>query len=78
MVELVESPGLPSPPALPEVQRRSDNLQVGVVCLIKYDNKVKATYRLCIVKKVFLSDGGVVRTIEVSYRPRGLCGPDRA
>ena len=42
---------------------RHKNLQVGDVCLIKYDNKVSATYRLCIVKKVFLSNGGVVRTV---------------
>ena len=57
---------------------RQKNLQVGDVCLVKYDNKVKATYRLCFVKKVFLSNGGVVRTGEVGYRPRQLCGPDRA
>ena len=46
------------------------NLQVGDFCLIKYDNEVKAAYRLCIVKKVFLSDEGVVCTVEVGYRPR--------
>ena len=63
----MESPGLPSPPALPEVQG----------CLVKYDSKVKATYRMCIVKKVILSEGGVVRTVKVGYRPRRLCGPDR-
>ena len=57
---------------------RHKNLQVGDVCLIKDNNKVKVTYRLCIVKKVFLSDGGIVCTVEVSYRPRRLCGPDRA
>ena len=49
---------------------RHKNLHVGDVCLIKYVNKVKVTYRLCIVNKVFLSDGGVVRTVEVGYRPR--------
>ena len=27
---------------------------------------------------MFLSNGGVVRTGEVGYRPRQLCGPDRA
>ena len=27
---------------------------------------------------MFLSDGRVVRTVEVGYRPRRLCDPDRA
>ena len=54
------------------------NLQVGDACLIKYDSKIKVIYWLCIIKKVFPDDWEVVHTVEVSYRPRQLCSPDRA
>ena len=48
-----------------EDTQRHRNLQVGDICLIKYETKVAATYRLCKIVRVFLSDGGVVRTVEV-------------
>ena len=33
------------------------NLQVGDVCLIKYDSKNNAIYRLCVIRKVFPTTG---------------------
>ena len=48
-----------------EDTKRHRNLQVGDICLIKYETKVAATYRLCKVVRVVLSDGGIVRTVEV-------------
>ena len=53
------------------------NLQVGDVCLIKYDSEDNAIYRLCIIRKVFSDDLGIVRKVEVGFRPRHLCSPDR-
>ena len=48
-----------------EDTQRHKNLQVGDVCLIRYETKVASTYRLCKIVRVFPSDGGVVRTVEV-------------
>ena len=48
-----------------EDTKRHKNLQVGDVCLIKYETKVAATYCLCRVVRVVPSDGGIVRTVEV-------------
>ena len=45
--------------------KRHQNLQVDDVCLVKYETKVMATYRLCRVSKLFTSEEGVVRTVEV-------------
>ena len=53
---------------------RHDNLRVEDICLLKYDNKVKATYCLCIIREIFHSNGGVVCNVTVGYRPRKLCG----
>ena len=46
--------------SMPGAQRFKDavNLQVGDVCLFKYDSKIKVIYRLCIIKKVFPDDWG--------------------
>ena len=75
-MEPVEGAGLP--PLLPHQKykdaERHENLRVGGVCLLKYDNKVKATYRLCIIREIFHSEEGVVRTVTVGYRPNKLCG----
>ena len=57
--------------------KRHKNLQVGDVCLIYYDNKVKGTYRLCIVLEVSRSRDDIVRTVKVGFRPRRHCGPGR-
>ena len=48
-----------------EDSQRHKNLQAGDVCLIRYETKIASTYRLCKVVRVFPSDGGVVRTVEV-------------
>ena len=50
--------------------KRHQNLQVNDVCLVKYETKVAATYRLCRVSKVFPSEEGVVQTVEVQLRNR--------
>ena len=45
--------------------KRHENLQVNDVCLIKYENKVASTYRLCRVSKLLPSADGLVRSVEV-------------
>ena len=50
--------------------KRHNNLQVRDVCLIKYDSKVKGTYRLCRVHEVRPDADGVVRSVSVQLRPR--------
>ena len=54
--------------------KRHQNLQVGDVCLVYYDNKVKGTYRLCIVVEIVTSRDDIVRTVKVGFRPRRHCG----
>ena len=60
----------------PEIKhaKRHQNLQVGDVCLAYYDNKVKGTYRLCIVVEAVNSRDDIVRTVKVGFRPRRHCG----
>ena len=55
--------------------KRHQNLQVGDVCLLYYDNKVKGTYRLCVVLEITTSREDIVRTVKVGFRPRRHCGP---
>jgi len=55
--------------------KRHQNLKVGDVCLVYYDNKVKETYRLCIVFETIASTDGIVRTVRIGFRPRRACGP---
>ena len=55
--------------------KRHLNLKVGDVCLVYYENKVKGTYRLCIVLETTVSRDGIVRTVRVGFRPRRACGP---
>ena len=50
--------------------KRHRDLQVDDVCLLKYDGKVRGTYRLCRVVKLFPDEHDVVRTVEVELRPR--------
>ena len=50
--------------------RRDKNLQVGDVCNLKYENKIRSTYRICVVHELFYSEDGVVRTVKVGYRSR--------
>ena len=50
--------------------KRHKNLQVGDVCLLKYDGKIRGTFRLCQVIEVWKDDQGLVRTVQVGYRPR--------
>ena len=55
--------------------KRHQNLRIGDVCLLYYDNKVKGTYRLCVVLEVTTSREDIVRTVKVGFRPRRHCGP---
>ena len=55
--------------------KRHQNLKVGDVCLLFYDNKVKGTYRLCVVLETTTSKDDIVRTVKVGFRPRRHCGP---
>ena len=53
-----------------KVSKRHINLRVGDVCLIKYENKIKADYRYCRIAEIFPDEEGVVRTVNVKLRPR--------
>ena len=53
--------------------KRHKNLQVGDVCLLQYDRKIKHTYRLCIMLETFPSKGNIVCTVKVGFRPRRQC-----
>ena len=46
------------------------NLRKGDICLMVYESKVAAQYRLCQVVNAKLSDDGCVRTVEVGYLPK--------
>ena len=52
--------------------KRHENLRIGDVCLIKYETKVAATYRLCKIVKLAPSEDGVVRTVEVKLSNKKL------
>ena len=54
--------------------KRHRDMQVGDICNLFYDNKVKGTYRLCQVVKLYPSDDGLVRRVDVGFRPRRSCG----
>ena len=52
-------------------KKEKPNLEVGDVCLVKYDHKVgKADYRICRVEEVEMDAKGLVRTVIVGMRPR--------
>ena len=50
--------------------KRHLNLRVGDVCLLKYDGKIRGTYRLCRITEIYPDDHGVVRTLMIAYRPK--------
>ena len=52
-------------------KKEKTNLEVGDVCLVKYDHKVgKADYRICRVEEVEKDAKGLVRTVTVGMRLR--------
>ena len=53
--------------------KRHKNLVKGDVCLLQYDGKFKHTYRLCIILETFPSEGKLVRTVKVGFRPKRQC-----
>ena len=56
---------------LPKWKTVMPNLNVGDVCLIKYDQKVgKGDFRLCRVVETKSDDKGLVRTVSVVMRPK--------
>ena len=46
-------------------------VKVGDVCLIRYNNEVRATYRLGCVENVKRGEDGLVRTINLRYKLPG-------
>ena len=48
------------------------NLEPGDVCQLLYKTKVSSFYRLAVVKRILLSEDGVVRTVVVGLRNRRL------
>ena len=50
------------------------NLAKGDVCMLRYDGKIKSSYRLCRVGNVWPDEIGVVRTVEVTFREKGKIG----
>ena len=68
------SGGIPGNPKLFPLYRGEDsiryrNLQEGDVCLLLYESKVAADYRLCRVSRTTVSKDNCVRTVFVSYLP---------
>ena len=49
------------------------NLKQGDICLLKYDNKIRGTYRLCRILEVCVSQDSIVHTVTVGFRPRKTC-----
>ena len=48
--------------------QRHRNVKVGDVCLIRYRNEVRATYRLGRVQQTKLGEDGHVRTVVLKYK----------
>ena len=55
--------------------QRHENLREGDVCLLKFEGKIKADYRLCKVTKIKPRDDGLVRTVTVATRSRKKTEP---
>ena len=53
-----------------EESRRHRNLREGDFCLLLFESKVLANYRLCRVLQAEPSEDGCVRTVTVGYLPR--------
>ncbi len=50
--------------------QRHRNIEKGDICLVMYENQVKATYRLCRVLETVESKDDLVRTVKIGFRPR--------
>ena len=48
--------------------QRHRNVKIGDVCLIRYNNELRATYRLGIVTDTRVGSDGLVRTIVLKYK----------
>ena len=46
-------------------------MKEGDIVMMKYQGNLVDDYRIARVSKVFPSDRGIVRTVEVSYRKKG-------
>merc|ERR1712082_60134 len=53
-----------------EESRRHRNLKEGDICLLLYETKIVANYRLCKVMEADVSDDDCVRTVTIGYLPR--------
>ena len=53
-----------------EEAKRHRNLREGDICLLLYESKILANYRLCRVQKAEPSEDGCVRTVTIGYLPR--------
>ena len=53
-----------------EEAKRHRNLRKGDICLLLYESKILANYRLCRVLEAEPSEDGCVRTVTVGYLPR--------
>ena len=52
-----------------------ENFREGDICLLKFEGKMKADYRLCKVFVIKPSEDGLVRTATVATRPRKKTEP---
>ena len=50
--------------------KRHKNLQVGDICLLNYESKIRGKYRVCRVLKIKKSSDELVRTVTVGLRDR--------
>lgn len=54
--------------------RRCENLQPGDFCLLRYESKVRDSYRMCRVKLVHPSQDSLVRTVTVALQTKKSIG----
>ena len=50
--------------------RQHEYLQQGDVCLLKFEGKIRADYRLCHVVELKSNTADLVRTVKINIRPR--------
>ena len=55
--------------------RCHENLRRGDICLLKFEGKMKADYRLCKVVNIKPAEDGLVGTVTVATRPRKKTEP---
>ena len=55
--------------------KKHENLKPGDICLLKFEGKVRAEYRLCRIVEVIPGDDGLVRTVKIAIRPRKKAEP---